>query len=102
VRIAYLQDERQLARVSPEKLGIVRSEQRQPLTLQLGDPRKQVASENVAPIFDGSDYQVITPFGFEARTPGAHTQAPHYETVCRRYLLSLRAPPNGDVSTSIH
>jgi len=48
VRIAYLQDERQLARVSPEELGIVRPEQRLPHTLQVGNPRKKVASENVS------------------------------------------------------
>jgi len=48
VRIAYLQDERQLARVSPEEFGIVRPEQRLPHTLSVGNPHKKVASENVS------------------------------------------------------
>ena len=48
MRIAYFQDERQLARVDPEQFGFVRPEQRLPFTLQVGIPHKQVASENVS------------------------------------------------------
>jgi len=48
VRVAYLQDERQLARVSPEEFGFGLFEHRLPFTLKEGNPHKQVASENVS------------------------------------------------------
>jgi len=52
VRVAYVQDERQLVRGSPEEFGFVRPEQRQPFILLKGNPHKQVAS--VSTIFDGT------------------------------------------------
>jgi len=47
-RVAYLQDERQPARVSPKESVCVRVEQRLPFILLVGNPHKQVASENVS------------------------------------------------------
>ena len=48
MRVAYLQDEMQLSRVSPEEFVFVRQEQRLPITLLVGNPHKQVASQNVS------------------------------------------------------
>ena len=61
VWVAYLQDGRQLAWVSPEEFVFARLEQRLPFTLLVGNPPKQVASDNVSH-FEGSDNTVMSPF----------------------------------------
>jgi len=43
VRVAYLQGERQFARVSPGEYGNVRPEKKLPFTLLVGNPHKHVA-----------------------------------------------------------
>jgi len=48
VRVAYLQDEKLLALVSPEEFDFVRPEQRLPFTLLVDNPNNQEASENVS------------------------------------------------------
>ena len=58
VRVVYLQDERQLARVSPEEFGIVRPEQRlSPCKLAT---RANKRRQEMSYIFDASDYTVVT------------------------------------------
>jgi len=64
VRIAYLQDKRQLARltISPGEFGIVQPEQRLPFTLYVGNPNKQVASVNGSHFRWGCESTVIVIF----------------------------------------
>jgi len=60
VRVAYLQDERQFARVSPEELSFVLPEENLPFTLLVGNPHKQVARrQKTSPNSDGSVSTVI-------------------------------------------